>query len=103
MKKGLSKFLVLVVSLMLVLGTLSCSAAVITDGSNFYVVGDANNDGEFDARDLVRLKKISVGLINEMAIAADFNGDGVIDATDIASARTLLLGNDKSDWSVIYK
>ena len=47
-KKVLSTVLLIV---MVFAVSLPCSAAVVTDGEKFYVLGDANGDGTMDIRD----------------------------------------------------
>ena len=73
-KKVLSTVLLIV---MVFAVSLPCSAAVVTDGEKFYVLGDANGDGIMDIRDLVRVKRYiadnSVEIVN---VAADIDGDG---------------------------
>ena len=95
--------LALCVATVLTLGALNCSAAVLTDGTDYYIAGDANGDGEFDIRDLVCLKKLSLGAETETSPAADFDGDGTANSADLAVARKMLLDADNSNWSAIYK
>ena len=74
-----------------------CSAALVTDGENYYTAGDANNDGYIDARDLVRMKKYIVDNKTEIVFnAADINGDNDIDSVDLTSFRKHLLETDNS-------
>ena len=54
-------------------------------------VGDVNGDGELDVRDLVRLKKVLVGIANASENACDMNKDGEIDALDLGVLRKELL------------
>ena len=56
-----------------------------------YPYGDVNMDEKVDIRDLVRLKKISVGEAPETA-TANMDDDPAINATDISILRKLLLG-----------
>ena len=56
-----------------------------------YPYGDVNMDEKVDIRDLVRLKKISVGEAPETA-NANMDDDPAINATDISILRKLLLG-----------
>lgn len=58
-KKVLSTVLLIV---MVFAVSLPCSAAVVTDGEKFYVLGDANGDGTMDIRDLVRVKRYKIEL-----------------------------------------
>ena len=79
-KKVLSTVLLIV---MVFAVSLPCSAAVVTDGEKFYVLGDANGDGTMDIRDLVRVKRYiadnSVEIVN---VAADIDGDGKVSMKD---------------------
>lgn len=105
MKKRFCKFLavILIIATLTVAGSLSSFAAVITDGTNFYVAGDSNGDGEFDIRDLVHMKKISAGMIDELSPATDFDADGTVSGPDFVVGRKMLLGADSSMWSNVYK
>ena len=66
--------------------------------ANVYVVfrGDANVDGEFDIRDLVRLKKIAVGssnIVEQYKKNLDIDSNGVWEpAADLTAFRKYLLG-----------
>jgi len=60
------------------------------------VYGDANGDGEIDARDIALLQQYNAGWEVELnEVAADANGDGEIDARDIA-----LLQQYNAGWDV---
>ena len=67
------------------------------------MAGDANGDGEFDIRDLIRLKKISAGIIVQASPATDFDGDKTVNVEDIVTVRKMLLGVDSSSGSAVYK
>jgi len=61
------------------------------------VYGDANGDGEIDARDIALLQQHNAGWEVELNdAAADVNGDGEIDARDIA-----LLQQHNAGWDVV--
>ncbi len=95
--------LLLCVVTLLTAGALNCSAAVLTDGTDYYIAGDANGDSEFDIRDLVCLKKLSLGAETATSPAADFDGSSTVNADDLTIARKMLLDADNSNWSAIYK
>ena len=105
-KKVLSTVLLIV---MVFAVSLPCSAAVVTDGENFYVLGDANGDGTMDIRDLVRVKRYiadnSVEIVN---VAADIDGDGKVNANDLTCYVKGFLNSDETFttggnyWSEIY-
>lgn len=104
MKKGILKFLSLMITVITVfsLMTFNISAAVITDGTKYYMLGDANEDGVVDARDLVRLKKLSVSDELKNAPAGDFDSDGKISSYDLTILRQILLDYNNDIWSEIY-
>ena len=105
-KKVLSTVLLIV---MVFAVSLPCSAAVVTDGEKFYVLGDANGDGTMDIRDLVRVKRYiadnSVEIVN---VAADIDGDGKVNANDLTCYVKGFLNSDEpfttggNYWSEIY-
>ncbi len=64
---------------------------VITLSSVPYGTGDANCDGEFDIRDLVRLKKQIVLSSASMNPFADLDDNGVLNSFDIVAVRKQLL------------
>jgi hypothetical protein len=78
---------------------LNVSAAYITDGTAFYLAGDANNDGVLDLCDLVRAKKIAAKSDDSTISAIDLDGDGKTTASDIVLLRSILLSVDNSQWS----
>lgn len=55
-------------------------------------IGDVNEDGEIDIRDLVRLKKKALGAINAENASADLNGDSKVNALDATEMKKMLLG-----------
>lgn len=60
-----------------------------------FTVGDFNNDGDFDIRDLISVKKYIANIGKSTDIvpkAADFDGDGDIGSTDLTAMRKLLMG-----------
>lgn len=67
-------------------GAISEDTTVYADWITEYVVGDVNYDGEFDARDLVRLKKIAVEMYDDEII----NKRGEINS-DYSYAQNLIL------------
>lgn len=103
MKKQLLRFFVLALVSILAFGSLVCSAAVITDGTNFYLAGDANGDGKVDILDLINLKKKSADENITLSPATDFDGDSAISSDDLVAVKKILLGADGSMWSAIYK
>ncbi|MBN2562223.1 MAG: hypothetical protein JXQ75_14965 [Phycisphaerae bacterium] len=60
-----------------------------------YQVGDVNNDGEVNRRDLIRFILVLVGLdhLECHVAAADINGDGAVDCQDICPFIQLLRCN----------
>lgn len=55
------------------------------------IYGDVNHDGVADVRDLVRLKKILVGICESNGTTPDVNADGFIDAIDLNNIRNIIL------------
>ena len=53
--------------------------------------GDANQDGDIDGRDVIRCKKIILGL-EEETCGADANDDGVVDGRDVIRIKKMILG-----------
>lgn len=92
MMKKLVKIIASLVAVITVLGcAFTCSAAVVTDGSNFYDLGDANMDGVVDIRDLVRMKKYIVKIEETALFVSDIDGDGTVASTDLTLFRKYLL------------
>lgn len=54
-------------------------------------IGDLNEDGSVDIRDLVRMKKILAGIAVPTENTADINFDFIIDAADLAASRKIIL------------
>ena len=68
-----------------------------------FTVGDFNNDGAFDIRDLISLKKYLAGVDTGTDIVpatADFDGNGDIGSTDLTAMRKLLMGFGPQEISV---
>jgi len=53
--------------------------------------GDANLDGAIDGRDVIRAKKIILGLETHTD-SADANGDDVVDGRDVIAIKKMILG-----------
>jgi hypothetical protein len=53
--------------------------------------GDATEDGVIDGRDVIRCKKIILGLEDETC-GADANEDGVADGRDVIRIKKMMLG-----------
>jgi hypothetical protein len=53
--------------------------------------GDANEDGIIDGRDVIRCKKIILGL-EPGTCGADANLDGVVDGRDVIRIKKMILG-----------
>lgn len=100
--------LIAVIAAVLSVGFVPCSAAVVTDGENFYILGDANNDSKIDLRDLVRIKRyIADNSMEIVTVAADFDANGTLNAMDLTECRNNLLENgintsSEGSWSGIY-
>ena len=59
-------------------------------------LGDVNNDGTIDAKDLVRLKKVLAGITDEFSIMnIDVSYDGYVTSLDLTTFRKYLLGKIK--------
>jgi uncharacterized repeat protein (TIGR01451 family) len=56
-----------------------------------YIPGDANMDGIIDGRDVIRAKKIILGL-EPPTCGADANGDCLIDGRDVIRIKKIILG-----------
>lgn len=80
---------------------LSAMATYVTDGTNFYIAGDADGDGEASLLDLVRARIYfkNSETTGVTATAADLNGNGNVDKDDLALIRAMLLGIDKTEWA----
>lgn len=102
MKKTISKILFLTVAIVLIaVQTLNVWAATyITDGNDFYLAFDCNQDGLSDIRDLVNIKKAIAN--GKTTAAQDINGSGTVDAEDLIYCRYYLLGIDNSAWTEAF-
>ena len=58
------------------------------------VYGDANADGVVDGRDVIRVRKIILGLLHD-ALGSDVNGDGTTDGRDVIRIKKMILGIDE--------
>lgn len=101
-KKFSLKILLLTAVLVLtVMCPISTSAATyITDGKDFYLAFDYNQDGLVDIRDLVNIKKSIAN--GKTTSAQDINGDGSVDSSDMVYLRKHLLGIDNSAWTEAF-
>lgn len=102
--KKLVKIMASLVAVITVLGcAFTCSAAVVTNGSEFYDLGDANMDHVVDIRDLVRMKKYSVNNDTKALFVSDIDGDGTVSATDLTLLKKYFLIDvlepDNSIWN----
>lgn len=91
-RKWIKTITSLAAALMMLGCAFSCSAAVVTDGTNFYSLGDVNTDNRVDIRDLVRMKKHLATGYKLLEAAADIDSNGEIDAADLAAVRKYLIG-----------
>lgn len=68
-------------------------------------VCDVNLDGVYDARDLVRLKKILAGSISAQGSNPDVNKDGKCSSEDLVCARNVLISGEENlkKYTVIFK
>jgi hypothetical protein len=66
------------------------------DSTDDTLLGDVNVDGKVDGRDLIQLKKYSLGLIDELSAQAlknaDVTGDGSVDGRDLLKLKKYSLG-----------
>ena len=95
MKNKASKLMALILCITLIFCgvSLTCSAAVVTDGTAFYELGDANKDKDVDILDFIRVKRYLGGSQNEILVAAgDLDGNGEVTAEDLTSLTKQLLG-----------
>ena len=106
MMKKLVKIIASLVAVITVLGcAFTCSAAVVTNGSEFYDLGDANMDGVVDIRDLIRMKKYIVETDKTALFVSDIDGDGSVASTDLTLLRKYfmegidVLEPDNSIWN----
>ena len=81
-------------------GNSPVTAAVVTDGEDFYEFADANDDDSVDIRDLVCMKKYLSLTGEAVEQAADINSDGSIDSLDLVALRKYLLGTELTvNWT----
>ena len=65
----------------------------VTISSTNPMYGDADGNNEIDIRDLVRIKRYSAGITDEINSArADLDFDGVVGSGDLALLRRQLIG-----------
>ena len=111
MKSKLFKIATIIMCVGIIISAMvfTCSAdVVVTDGSDFYKLGDCNSDESINIIDLVRMKKYLAGITEDINMASDINGDGKIDTEDLTMMRKNLLGTlntfttGGSSWSGIY-
>lgn len=98
MKRNIG-FVVCVLVLTILFGSFGVCGAqqTVTDGENFYKIGDANADGRVDIIDLVAVKKYKSGSRTDICLAADMDGNGEVNAEDIVLIRKMLLGISVDD------
>lgn len=88
--------------------TFVCSAAYVTDGTNYYLFGDATNDKQVDVKDLVRVKRhLADDSVTITEVAGDMNGNSEVDSGDIPLLQKQLIGVDEVEdggkyWSPSY-
>jgi len=92
----LKKILVgLGLALVLVVATAVPAVAVyessLTASVYIYIPGDANEDGYIDVFDLVKVKRIILGL-DPATPGADANLDGEVDVFDLVKVKRIILG-----------
>lgn len=93
MKKKSKRTVAVVMAVLTMFGcAFSCSAAVVTDGTSFYSLGDVNKDNSIDIKDLVRIKKNLATGYELLTAAADIDGNGKVDASDLTAVRKYLIG-----------
>lgn len=54
-------------------------------------IGDTNNDGEVNIKDLIRLKKYLAEGVEDL-VASDIDNSGQLESTDLAALRKILIG-----------
>ena len=86
--------LLLLCTLFVTVFGISANAAYVTDGENFYLAGDLNDDGKIDIFDLV-----SANIGKGTTAAADLDGDGNLGEYDFALIRAMILEIDNSMWT----
>lgn len=71
------------------------------DGVQYFIPGDANEDGVIDMSDVTKVERIILGL-DEPTRGADCNQDGVIDMADVTCIERIILGIDPIPDPVPY-
>lgn len=103
MKNKFLKLIALALSIVTIMccaiTAVTCSAAVVTDGTAFYALGDANKDKSVNILDFICIKRyLAEEEVNMLAAAIDFDSDGEVSASDVISIKKHLLGiNDSFD------
>lgn len=100
MKNKLLKLSALALSIVAIMccamTTVTCSAAVVTDGAEFYNIGDANKDEDINILDFICINRYLVDQDYNMLVAAvDFNSDGKVTSADLIPMKKQLLGIEK--------
>ena len=99
--KFIKVFLLSAMIAVVITQAISISAATyITDGKDFYLAFDYNQDGLIDIRDLVNIKKSIAN--GDTTPAKDYNCDGIVNAKDLIYAKYYLLGIDNSAWTEAF-
>ncbi|MBO5873101.1 MAG: hypothetical protein J6Q56_02725 [Clostridia bacterium] len=80
---------------------LSAMAAYVTDGTDFFIAGDADGNGETDLLDLVRAKIYTkdTDTTDVTAAAVDLDGNDVVDGNDLALIRAMLMDINETEWA----
>lgn len=90
MKKTSLKLCATLLSLVFLLFNFNIPNVCAQELSSSLIVGDITRDEKVDVLDLVRLKKITVGLANAVSVA-DINEDDAIDSSDILILRKIII------------
>ena len=110
--KSKRRFLALLLAVGIVILGLPVVAftAEATEGTVSGVIGDADNSGTLDARDLVRYKRVLEGMPGAAfteGFASDLNADANSDETDLGIERNLLIEKgyryDNTSWAEAAK
>ena len=68
-------------------------ASDASDVSREYLLGDANDDGSVDMKDVLLVRKYIAGMVDSIdKTAADFNGDGEVNMKDVLLIRRFIAG-----------
>lgn len=95
MKKILSALLVLTMLFSSV--SVALPAEAVTHG---YYVGDVDDSGEIDMKDMLSIRKYLLGIFKDKDInvkGSDLNTSGAVDMNDLLSLRRILLGLDSAE------